>query len=210
MNIKKIFELQLSNLLEKYRAKNEPLAKSGFFLFEDFEENELLFIGINPSDVTGYNVPLTNGIYWGSETFMNAHPYYKPFPSLSNGKWSHLDLFFTLEKDQSKIKEAIEAENLFLGEQIEISTAIIHKLEPTIIVVCNAFASGLIKDVFQCNFDDTIGTYRIKDFINIPIFFSGMITGQRSLDVGSRERLKWHIGFVKEALGQEIHTDKKL
>lgn len=29
--------------------------------------------------------------------------------------------------------------------------------------------------------------------LKIPLFFSGMLTGQRALDNGSFERLKWHI-----------------
>ncbi len=44
--------------------------------------------------------------------------------------------------------------------------------------------------------DGDIGTYRIKEesvLNNVPVFFSCMLSGQHSLDLGSRERLVWHI-----------------
>ena len=53
---------------------------------------------------------------------------------------------------------------------------------------------------FEFEFDDTIGTYRIinnPDFKDTIVFFSGMLTGQRALDNGSFERLKWHLNKVK-------------
>jgi hypothetical protein len=34
-----------------------------------------------------------------------------------------------------------------------------------------------------------------------PIFFTGRLSGQRALDLGSRKRLLWH---VKKILGQKI------
>ena len=46
-------------------------------------------------------------------------------------------------------------------------------------------------------FNDDIGTYLWN---NTPVFFSSMLSGQRALDIGSMERLKWQ---VKRAL-QEI------
>ena len=52
----------------------------------------------------------------------------------------------------------------------------------------------------RLEFDDTIGTYRIinnPDFKDTIVFFSGMLTGQRALDNGSFERLKWHLNKVK-------------
>ncbi|GHU90697.1 hypothetical protein FACS189476_10990 [Spirochaetia bacterium] len=64
----------------------------------------------------------------------------------------------------------------------------------------NAYASRIIQKKLNCQFDNIIGTYRIKEFNNIPIFFSGMFTGGHALDVGSRERLLWHIEFVKNQL----------
>ena len=46
-------------------------------------------------------------------------------------------------------------------------------------------------------FDDKIGTYKITlNEKSVPVFFSSMLTGQRALDKGSFERLKWHVKNV--------------
>jgi len=203
MNIKTIYEEKLKELLKKYKEKNEPLAKKGFFLFENIVENSLLYIGINPSDVKDlvnkYNVKVENGIFWGGEKFKDEYPFYQHFNDLANNmKWAHLDLFLTCEKTQKLIEESID--NIFLIEQFKISYEIIKQVSPKIIVVGNAYASRYIQKHFKCVFDNNIGTYRINEFNNIPILFSGMLTGARALDVGSRERLKWHIGFVKNKI----------
>jgi len=202
MNLKLIYGNRLAELLKKYSAKNEPLAKSGFFAFENLEEEAMLFVGINPSNVENiekYSIKKEDRIYWGSEEFKNEYPYYQHFDNLAcEMKWSHLDLYFCLETKQKILEEM--KDNKFLVEQINISKEIIQKLAPKIIVVCNAYVRCLMQEKFDCEFDNEIGTYRIKECNNVPIFFSGMFTGQRALDVGSRERLKWHINFVKEKL----------
>ena len=187
-----MYGTKLKILLEGYLAKNELLAKRGFFLFEKLEEDAMLFIGINPSNVKNihkYSINNENGVYWGREEFKKEYSrFYKPFNKLSLGmKWSHLDLFFSLETNSKKLKEM--KGNKFLEEQYNISTEIIKKIEPKIIIVGNAYASDLIKEKFDCNFINEIGTYVIKEFNNIPIFFSGMFSGQHALDKGSIERL---------------------
>jgi len=209
MNIKQMYGLKITELLKKYHSKNEPLAETGFFIFENFEENAILFIGINPSNVKNihkYSIYKEDGIYWGREEFKKEHNFYQHFDELSCGmKWSHLDLYFTLETKQEKLEKMLG--NTFLLEQYNISEEIIHIIQPKIIVVGNAYASRLIRNGYCCEFDKDIGTYRIKNFNNIPIFFSGIFTGSRALDVGSRERLIWHIGFVKEKYMVERSSD---
>ena len=54
-------------------------------------------------------------------------------------------------------------------------------------------------DAFDFCFDEEIGTYRIVNNSSLegtPVFFSSMLTRQRALDLGSLERLEWHIRFV--------------
>ncbi len=75
---------------------------------------------------------------------------------------------------------------------------------PKIIVVDNTLARTFLgKDKvgevdiwldYEFKFDEEIGTYLWN---NIPVFFTSMLTGQRALDNGSFERLKWQ---VKRAL----------
>ena len=200
MNLKLMYGDRLAELLKKYSVKNDSLAKNGFFAFENLEEKAMLFIGINPSkvkDIEKYSIIKEGEIYWGKEPFKKEYPFYQHFENLACGmKWSHLDLYFCLETKQKILEEM--KDNKFLVEQINISKEIIQKLAPKIIVVCNAYARCLMQENFNYEFDNEIGTYRIKECNNVPIFFSGMFTGQRALDVGSRERLKWHINFVKE------------
>jgi hypothetical protein len=207
MNTKDLYGKTITGLLEKYRAGKEPLAEKGFFLFEQLKENAMLFIGLNPSEVdfkkySIYPDEKNGGVHWGMEEFKKEYPrYYKPFDELANGmEWAYLDLFFALETKADVLREAWGKGKEFLKEQLKISGEIIKKLEPKLIVVGNAFAGALIKKQFDCTFCKEIGTYRIRELNKAPIFFSGMFTGQHAVDTGSRERLVWHIGFVKETV----------
>jgi hypothetical protein len=205
MNVKTQYGAKLEELLKKYQINKNIQSEESFFLFEELEQNSLLFIGINPSDAGNIakkfaGIKREGSIYWGSKTFSNVYPYYQHFNDLASSMdWSHLDLFFSCEKNQKTVEKSYN--NEFYNEQFKISSEIIHKLAPKIMVVSNALASHLIQDRFNCKFYGEIGTYRIKEYNNIPVFFSGMLTGGRALDVGSRERLKWHINFVKKVIG---------
>jgi len=139
--------------------------------------------------------------------------------------WTHLDLFFIRETNQKLIEE-LTYNKLgidFLNAQLEISFEIIEKSQPKLIIVANALASeffgkkkenkhrnidGPIWRGFDLFFDENksgnkstfnseIGTYEIK--LNnsiVPIIFSGMLSGQRALDIGSLERLKWQAKMI--------------
>lgn len=142
--------------------------------------------------------------------------------------WTHLDLFFLRETNQKVIERLSYSSDgiKFLSEQLDITFEIIEQSAPKLIVVSNAFASEffgkrknkhhsfkkiwkgyplffeeeIIKDeVFQSTFNNNIGTYEVN--INnkkVPIIFCGMLSGQRALDIGSLERLKWQIKFILE------------
>lgn len=52
---------------------------------------------------------------------------------------------------------------------------------------------------FAFKFDNNIGTHIITEpeiLASVPVFFTSMLSGQRALDIGSFERLKWHINKV--------------
>ena len=54
-------------------------------------------------------------------------------------------------------------------------------------------------DWIKFEFDKTIGTYVVnepKELKGTKIFFTSMLSGQRALDLGTRERLVWHIAEV--------------
>jgi len=63
---------------------------------------------------------------------------------------------------------------------------------PEVIVVANAKASKIFKQEYKMDdkMNKSTGFYFKGE---IPIFFSGMLSGRRALDIHSRERLIWHI-----------------
>jgi hypothetical protein len=71
---------------------------------------------------------------------------------------------------------------------------VIEESQPRGIVVVNAQASVLYKSNNHLAFDEHRGYYPQKlAGRNVPVFLSGMLTGQRALDRFSFERLRWHI-----------------
>lgn len=146
---------------------------------------------------------------------------FQEFATYCQCDWDHLDLLFVRETNQKAIEEltydrATDRPNGldFIGEQLDISFEILEALEPKAIVVANAFASeffgkkkvkhngfkGIWRSYdldFKAHFDNELGTYRIPlNGKQVPIFFSGMLSGQRALDLGSLERLMWGVKRV--------------
>lgn len=162
----------------------------------------VLFIGINPSHRKGS--PEIKTLEQSRENEKKAKedkedPYFKPFSKFTNN-WEHLDLFFIREKDQNKLKDYInfkEKEGIKLNDfgekQLELSLSLIERIKPKVIVVNNALASRIIKDRLNLEFNKTGGYHLLN---GIPIFFSGMLSGQRALDIGSLDRLVWHVQKV--------------
>ena len=180
----------------------------------------ILFIGINPSfSFKNSRLPDTKVSFYLHPSL--NHPdiqYFKKFKEISNYcngyEWCHLDLLFIRETNQNLIKALMYDEQgiNFINAQLKISFEIINIIQPDIIVVSNALASELFgkkkkehKDKFdkiwlgydldfENVFDAVIGTYKISiGNKETPIIFSGMLSGQRALDIGSFERLKWQI-----------------
>ena len=113
----------------------------------------------------------------------------------------------------------------FLNAQLKITFEIIERANPKLIIVSNALASEFFgkkketkhrkldkiwkgfdlyfdKNIWKndVTFNSKIGTYEIK--LNdklVPIIFSGMLSGQRALDIGSLERLKWQSKMILES-----------
>jgi hypothetical protein len=143
-------------------------------------------------------------------------PYFKPmleimkFDLLQSMKWEHLDLFFIRETNSKHVEkmvgysEKIEKMNDFGEKQLEISLSLIKKLKPKIIVVSNALASRIIRKrvkIDESSFKENGFDLLCLENVKVPIFFSGMLSGQRALDLGSLRRLKWHIGKALQYVG---------
>lgn len=154
----------------------------------------------------------------------NPIPYFKKFIEIAkycNTDWDHLDLLFIRETNQ-KIIEKLTYDRSddrpnglnFIQEQLNISFEILEKAQPKVIVASNAYVSeffGKKKSKhavfdkiwraydfdFEKDFDSELGTYTIPlNGRKVPIFFSGMLSGQRALDLGSLERLMWQLKWV--------------
>jgi hypothetical protein len=133
-------------------------------------------------------------------TGVQKHPYFKKMHELAANikqsiKWLHLDLFFYRKTNQDDLKKLIY-NNSFFEEQKELSKEIIIWLNPKLIIIANAYACDIFRNIFAqqlSSFNDKIGTYYVTiNGKDIPVFFSGMFSGQRALDKGTYERLKWH------------------
>lgn len=194
---------------------HNSIISRGYAIERYVETDSILFVSMNPSFKAGvwnngnqggsifYNIPLSNAAQNFTNSFFKAiNEFYdtikcpnKPKPLLA-----HHDLLFVRETKQESVLEMKKNSLLgtFFKEQLIISKDIIEKSTPALIVVLNAGARKLFKELFgNGNFDDKLGAYiySINDK-ETPVLFSGMLSGQRALDLGSKESLKWHIEYI--------------
>lgn len=175
-----------------------------------------MFIGINPS----FNETNTeiNQEFYNVEQAGKSHQYFNKFKEISNyldHHWAHFDLLFFRETNQNYINNLLKLDNNigvdFIFRQLEISKQVLILAKPKVLIVSNTMSRhflGFDKNeaenkgvwmAFDFVFDEKFGTHKIinnKELENTPVFFTSMLTGQRALDKGSRERLMWHIRFV--------------
>lgn len=126
-------------------------------------------------------------------------------------KWSHMDMLYYRETRQELVDEIIHDKIglAFVLRQLNITKQVLEAVKPKVLIISNTMARRLLgkdrtqKDNLWPNydfeFDNKIGTHRIKTegpLKDVPVFFTSMITGMRALDLGSVERLEWHIKFV--------------
>lgn len=184
---------------------------------KEIPKDAIIFIGINPSisEEDRANIHnISNKIYFYKHSLIkgDSHKYFRRFfdivAEIDSVPWGHFDLLFFQETNQAEVKNMLNDKyhKTYIWEQLLISRRILDTLieegSPKVIVVNNTLARMLLgfkhdknnnKDEwlgYKFEWDDNIGTYRYK---NIPFFFTSMLTGQRALDIGSFERLRWHI-----------------
>ncbi len=201
MNIKEEIENDLKAIW-----KNERFSefKGRPYLFPEIEANkDLLFIGINPS----FNEKDLNINSYLIKEEPHKLPYFNSFNNFAKevgASWTHIDLLFFRETQQNNIHSILKSKEGvdFVYQQLLVAKKLITYANPKIIIVCNALARlflGKEKDVekneriwmnYDFVFNEEIGTF-IWNYK--PVFFSSMLSGQRALDLGSLERLKWHV-----------------
>jgi hypothetical protein len=232
ITIKENLEEEIKKILPKeddiksYTEFHE-IMKRGLLYPTEIPKNRILFLGINPSfridhdDPYGYNeilfekeiskIPITD-----------RYVYFNVFQNICKEKeWTHYDILPFREVNQKKITRYYNEKDKFihdiLSQFTSLSKKIIELSEPQLIIVSNAFVRTLFShgdvesnknkfEIFKTKFSKEIGTHVISEgkLKNIPVFFTSMLSGQRAMDVGSRERLEWHIDFI---LYKDIKTN---
>lgn len=205
--------------------KLQEIIEGGFAIETKIEKHSLLFLSMNPSFS---NNSWNNGTDWGENAYYerpnsdapqdSTNPFFKAinkfyddleiYPSIP---LAHHDLLFIRKTDQKMVlkwkKELEKCNPDFFSKQLNLSKTIIEESEPQLIVVLNASARELFKELFNddCNpsFCDKLGAniYTINGN-KTPVLFSGMLSGRRALDLGSQESLKWHIKYILNKLNK--------
>lgn len=216
------FKEKYFSIFKKYQHTTfSNLVKRGFCFQYDEDaigKTDILFIGINPS----YDEKNTafNNSYRKSEVVNIS--YFKAFFYIADKllkdyyrtiNWSHIDVCVFRETKQSEIGDFLmkqEGGVDFIYQQLMVSKELIGLIKPKAIVVSNTLARRFLgKEMneektsgvwmgYEFVFDKNIGTDVIQNGVlkGTPVFFSSMLSGQRALDNGSKERLIWHLNEV--------------
>lgn len=202
------------------KAPKDEIIERGYDVIDHLFTNNLLFVGINPGYIVVESDNKTSSKGSRISTLPFDYKYYKPFMGVSiecgfRGDYSYLDILAIRETSLATIKSKLKDKDFlkFCQDQFVIFKKMVCMAKPQVIVVCNAYAgtwmgkpdNTFIKQklnphAFLFNFDDTIGTYRIKDascLDTVPVYFTGMFSGRHNIDKGSLERLEWQIRHAK-------------
>ena len=218
MNIKAIVEEKVNGIWKDYQ--DEPFCKIPPLSVSETLDNGIIFIGINPSLSEIERERLLGSknasmeFYSLEQESNKNHRYFRKFSEIAQEiemPWGHLDLLYLRERQQKEIDRIIASRKGldFIYRQLmvtkEVMDKILAKNEPIIFVVNNTLARRFLGKEqhngvnvwmgYEFEWKDDFGTYFLGKH---PFFFSSMLTGQRALDIGSYERLIWHINFVKE------------
>ncbi len=116
-----------------------------------------------------------------------------------NLPWDHIDLFLYRETSQTSFMNRIMENgklNQFALDQLAIFKDALITVKPKCVVVSNATGSEIVREYFKSDlqWDEKRGFHWFTlDDVKVPMFFTSMLSGQRSLDRWSYERLVWHI-----------------
>ncbi len=217
ISVKQAFRTEFEKLFQNTDSSLKALIEESFHCIDEILTDSLLFIGLNPSNTDEIKDNFYNLRQVGNE----YQKYWNAFEKISQElamPWSHLDLLVIRCTSQKEIMKLFNSNvgRQFIFAQVMISKQILLMAKPKIIVVTNSVSRELLgknqKDGnavwmgYNFYFDEVIGTDRIisDDILNdTPVFFTSMLSGQRALDIGSRDRLIWHIRQVLKYLAQK-------
>jgi hypothetical protein len=216
-SVKQNFEEKFSEIFSNNDFGLIDQVEYGFHSIDEIEENSLLFIGLNPSRITD-ELPQGSHFYNLRQKGNDYPKYWKAFEEFGEATsltWTHLDLLVVRETNQEKINDIFRLNNGidFIYQQLMISKQIIEAVKPRIIVIANTLSRLFIGRMqsngekiwigYEFEFDESLGTDKIVSegpLNGVPVFFTSMLNGQRALDLGSKQRLIWHIKRVNEMI----------
>ena len=181
-------------------TKENEIIKLGYAIERELTTGGVLFLGMNPSYRPGewnnngggfYAIEPKNAFFQAIINFCQSE--------LKIDYVSHHDILFVRHTNQKDIENLMQQRNyrVFFKEQLELSRDIIRATSPELIVVLNARVREVFKKMFPSDydnsFDEELGAYIVDIGKEIPVVFSGMLSGQRALDLGSKRTLQWQI-----------------
>ncbi|UDL90199.1 hypothetical protein LGH82_02030 [Mesorhizobium sp. PAMC28654] len=219
-----VLNARILEIWQEHIPPNEEGALAPLF-YPDRGKSDLLFVGFNPSfsekeaakralgiDVSefykwkgfqGERLPQMAEI---QGRFMKDLYYFKPMQLVAQEvkmAWAHLDIYPVRKTNQKKTLSYLKGKTRLKDSLESLFETTIRRLQPEIIIVANAYASQCVKRLFDGHlpFDEKVGFHRLQiEGTCAAVFFSSMLSGQRALDTGSFERLRWHVRKAAETL----------
>lgn len=185
--------------------------------YSPLHPGRLLFVGLNPSysqraaragddtslhdvsdltDIDRIRRCLDADARWRSPEAL--YPYFKPFNEFGL-QWEHADIFAIRERDQARVRDSLSLQEdgnwtPFAERQYQIFESLLASVQPIGVVVVNALGSTLLVNRWRRSNRLQPAEHAARGLLNtgtqrIPVYFSGMLSGQRAMDRFSRARL---------------------
>lgn len=208
IEIEKLYLDSYQELFNKAEFQSTPFIERGFAMDKKIAAGSILFIGLNPSYRKGEK---PRSFFYDIEQVKDDE-YFKKFWVIANecnSPCAHLDLLALRETSHKQLKPVLKSAPEFIQANLNLSKSILELSNPKVIVVTDTLARQLLGKIrqnigmgYEFSSFRTDGTYRItnqdSNLKDVPVLFSGMLSGQHALDNGSFERLKWHIKGILE------------
>ena len=212
LDLEKEYKGRVEEIWTKQRAEhpetnNADVVKLGYAIERQLLIEDVLFLGMNPSYKPGQWNHDCGGFY----DVKPGNNYFKAIIEFSQdtiGRTnpSHHDVLFIRHTDQKDVLKYLKADEYreFIFQQLLLSREIIQAAEPKLIVVLNAAVREIFQWLFpfdwESDYDKEIGAHMVTIEKKVPVLFSGMLSGQRALDIGSKRALKWHIQYILDVI----------
>jgi hypothetical protein len=108
---------------------------------------------------------------------------------------AHIDMFLMRHTEQKDVVKAYGdsfaklKRKPFMLEQFDLFKFTMKAMRPSVVLVANAKASDIAYEGLKLTSPDRERSYRWSEMPDVPIFLSGMLSGQRAVDTYSRARL---------------------